>query len=160
MAQQRDDDDVQILAFELGDGRFAVPLEQVVEVVRAVAAEPLHGAPAVVEGAIVYRGDVIPLLDIRTRFRIPRAPLSPDHFIVIARIPNRMVAIRIDRPRWIDSVDRRALKRPAEIARGLEHLTGVAQIDDGVILLHDLATFLDEAETATLDRALAEDMRQ
>ena len=35
------------------------------------------------------------------------------------------------------------------------YVAGVAKLDDGLVLIHDLTTFLSAAETASLDEALS-----
>jgi len=56
---------LQLLVAEIGALRFGLRLSDVREVVRAVAIDPLPGAPDIVEGLINVRGEVVPVLDVR-----------------------------------------------------------------------------------------------
>ena len=66
----------EVLLFTLEGQRYALPLEDVRELVRAVRLTPLPRAPAVVEGLLNLRGELLPVLDLRRRFRLPARRLS------------------------------------------------------------------------------------
>src|SRR5205085_11996004 len=85
-----------VLVFEVAGRRFGLPAAAVKEVVRAVALAPLPKAPAVVEGVINLRGTVVPVLDIRGRFRLPQKPLAPSDQLIIARTGPRLAALHVD----------------------------------------------------------------
>ncbi|HLS32575.1 MAG TPA: chemotaxis protein CheW, partial [Brevibacterium sp.] len=112
-------------------------------------------APGIVEGAIDVRGRVVPVLDLRARFGLSAAELSPDEHMILARAGGRLVAIRADRATRVEWVDGERVEEPARITQRLRHFAGVAALPDGLILIHDLETFLSQAEAEALDEALA-----
>jgi purine-binding chemotaxis protein CheW len=70
---------LQVLVFEVAGRRYGLPADDVQELLRAVSIVPLPRAPAVVEGVINLRGKVVPVLDVRGRFRLPaRGPVGPE----------------------------------------------------------------------------------
>lgn len=143
------------LVFELDGQRFGVSLAAVREVVRAVAVTRLPSAPLIVEGAINVRGRVVPVLDLRARFALPSRELTPDEHMVLARAGERLVAIRADRVLHFEEIDSREVEDPAQITPKLQHIAGVAKLAEGMVLIHDLETFLTQAEAEGLDHALA-----
>jgi purine-binding chemotaxis protein CheW len=145
----------EVLVFEVGGQRYGLPSADVRELVRAVAITPLPNAPAVIEGVVNVRGRVLPVLDIRARFRLPAKPLDPsDHFIVASAGP-RGVILRVDRATHIAVVDEASVQPPQSLGPSATYVAGVAKLDDGLVLIHDLTTFLSAAETASLDEALS-----
>lgn len=145
----------EILVFELAGERYGLFLGAVHEVVRAVAITRLPGAPEIVEGAIDVRGRIVPVLDLRARFGLPAAELSPDEHMILARAGGRLVAIRTDRATRLEWVDGGQVEDPERITHRLRHIAGVASLTDGLVLIHDLETFLTQAEAEALDEALA-----
>lgn len=143
-----------LLVFALGERRFAVPAEVVVEVVRVVASAPLPGAPAIVEGVINVRGTLVPALDIRSRFGYAPAAVDPDQHLIVARAGPRSVALRVDRALELMSVPAEAIERTERVVPGVPLVKGCARLADGVIVIHDLESFLSLDEGATLDVAL------
>jgi purine-binding chemotaxis protein CheW len=144
----------RVLVFTSDALRFGIPLERVREVVRAVAVDPLPGAPTVVAGAIVVRGQLVPVFDMRARFGLRRSPIRASEHFIIARAERRTVAVRADAAEWIEELDDDAVVEPASVARGLARLEGVGRLPDGLVLLQDLDAFLDQAESDALAGAL------
>lgn len=145
----------EILIFELGGERYGLSLDAVQEVVRAVAVTRLPGAPPIVEGVIDVRGRAVPVLDLRARFGLPPAAISPEEHMILAATRGRLVAIRADRATRLERLDDAAIEAPERISPKLKHIAGVAMLRDGLTLIHDLETFLTQAEAEALDEAMA-----
>lgn len=145
---------MEILVFLLDGVRFGLRSGCVREVVRAVAVTRLPRAPAVVEGVIDARGRTVPVLDVRERFGLPGKEPDPADHMVLAEASGRIVAIRVDRAAELRSVEPAAIDAAERIVRGTDWVAGVARLPDGLVLIHDLATFLSQAETEALEAAL------
>jgi len=144
----------EVLVFEVGGQRYALPTADVCELVRAVAITPVPGAPGVIEGVVDVRGRVLPVLDVRARFRLPAKALDPsDHFIV-ASAGTRGVILRVDRATHLALLDEASVQPPQTLGPGAAYVAGVARLEDGLVLIHDLTTFLSSAEADSLDEAL------
>lgn len=148
-------EEVELLLFELGAQRYGLPSRDVVELLRAVAVAPLPQGPRVVLGVMNLRGRVVPVFDLRERFGKPSLPIEPsDHFIV-AQAAKRVVALRADRVLDLVRLRADAIEQVERVVSGMRHITGIGRLSDGVVFIHDLHSFLSEAETATLDWALS-----
>lgn len=146
----------EVLVFEVAGQRYGLPSEDVRELVRAVAISPLPSAPAAIEGVVNVRGRVLPVLDIRARFHLPPRLLDPsDHFIVAAA-GTRGVILRVDRATHLAMIEEESIQAPETLGASAGYVAGVARVDGGLVLIHDLATFLTAAEADTLDAALNE----
>ena len=141
---------MRLLSFTIDDNRFGISTASVVEIVRAVFVTPLPGAPAVVEGLIDLRtARSFPVFDLRRRFGLPpRAVVPSDHFIVV-RTAARRAVLHVDHV--LDLVDAAddALDPPGRQTGSAPHIAGVATLADGLVLIHDVETFLSAAEAAT-----------
>ena len=145
---------LEVLVFSIAGVRYGLPSQDVDGLARMVAITPLPAAPSIVEGAIDMHGSVVPVLDMRSRFgHAPRPPTLSDR-LILARAGNRRVAVRSDSVSGLVYVepDVGALERLGAASTTL--IAGVATLPDGLVLIHDLATFLTEAEAAMLDTAL------
>lgn len=150
-----DERELQVLVFELARQRYALPSSDVRQVVRAVSVMPLPRAPDIVEGVIDVRGAVVPVLDVRRRFRLPPKPLEhTDHFI-LASAGSRPVALRADRALDLVRLDTDQVEDARRAVPGVAYVAGVARLDSGLVLIHDLRTFLWADEAAALDEAVA-----
>lgn len=148
---------VSLLVFQLAPLRIALPLEAVQRVVRAAQLVPLPGAPAIVAGAFNLGGEVVPVLDLRSRFGlVPRALRADDHFVVVHGV-QRTLALVVDDACEVAEHAAAAVEPSATIAPGLEHIRGVVRVDDGLLLIQDPARFLSLDEERRLQGALEEE---
>lgn len=146
----------QIIAFLLDERRYALPLAAVQRVVRAVEITPLPKAPEIVSGVINVQGQIVPVVNIRRRFRLPECALMPGDQIIIARTSNRTVAFIADTANGVIECPAERFVTAAAIVPGLEYVKGVAKLEDGMILIHDLDSFLSLEEARSLDNAMVD----
>jgi purine-binding chemotaxis protein CheW len=148
--------DGDVLVFELAGQRFGLPALIVREVVQAVAITPLPGAPPVVEGVINCRGRVLPVFDLRQRFHLPAKPLDPADHLIVADAGSRRVVVRVDQAVALETVALDELTETRALVPGCDHVAWIARQAEGLVLIHDLATFLTRAEADRLEAALTE----
>jgi purine-binding chemotaxis protein CheW len=147
---------MDILVFAVDSDRYALPASEVEQVLRSVAITELPGAPLVVEGVVDVRGTIVPVLDLRRRFGLPERPVTLSDLLIIASSGPRRVALRIDGEASIRKIDPAALERASDSLAQSRYVAGLAKLPDGIIVIHDLARFLSEAESESLAKALAD----
>jgi purine-binding chemotaxis protein CheW len=145
---------VESLLFEVSGGRFAVPMCDVIEVVRAVAIRPLPAAPAITLGIIDVRGEIIPMLDVRIRFGSPHKPVELSDQFIIAHAGSRRVGLHVDLVLGLETLTVLAVEDAKNLPSSLAQVAGVAATEEGLVLIHDLRSFLSQAEAQSLDAAL------
>jgi purine-binding chemotaxis protein CheW len=137
--------DDRYVVFELGGTTYGIPSSNVehVEMVEHVAVVP-NANPAI-DGVVFSRGQVIPALNLRTRFRLAREPVTLRTRLIFVRVRERLVGLIVDSAREF-------LRIPAEIIRPIEHslvgvqgnyLKAVATLGERLVLLLDLDAVLD-----------------
>lgn len=76
MPRQRHDPSKNFVGFTVGDVIYAVRIELVREIVNPLEVVELPQAPRAVRGVADYRGEVVPVVDLRERFGLPNVPLT------------------------------------------------------------------------------------
>ena len=143
-----------LIVFCLDGQRYALSLATVEKVVRAVEVTCLPKAPDIVLGIINVQGRVIPLINIRRRFRLPEREMTLTDQIVIAHTARRPVALVVDAVTGVLECPERKAVAARDILPDVEYVEGVVKLEDGLILIHNLDRFLSLDEEASLDRAL------
>jgi purine-binding chemotaxis protein CheW len=154
MRQTAASDIVQLVVFRLNHGRYALPLSTADRVVRAVQVTSLPNAPPVVLGAINVHGEVLPVLNIRRRFRLPDRAISANDWFLLARAGGRKVVLVIDDAEGVITCPATEVLPIHHIVADLEYLSGVVKLPDGLVLIHDLERFLSETEARALNDAI------
>jgi purine-binding chemotaxis protein CheW len=143
-----------VLVFRLDAWRFGLPLSSVDRVIRAVEITILPSAPEIVLGAINVGGRVVPVVDVRRRFQLPARQLAVTDHLVLARTRRRAVALAVDSADGVREWNGRDMSRAEEILPNLKHVQGVIKLADGLVIVHDLETFLSLEEERDLERAM------
>ena len=85
---------IRLVHFNFDDQKYALFLSAVVRIIRVVEITGLPKAPEIVLGVINMHGLIIPVFDIRKRFRLPQREIQLDHQL-IARLDNRHLIRRV-----------------------------------------------------------------
>jgi len=144
----------ELVVFTLDTQRYAVSLSAVQRVVRMVEITPLPHTPDVVLGVINAQGRVIPVVDIRRRFRLPiRQPCASDQ-LLLARTAKRTVGLVVDAVSEVVVPSGQEVIGGEAILAHLPYVSGVVKHPDGLILIHDLDACLSLEEEQALPEAI------
>lgn len=148
---------LQLVVFTLDGQRYALRLPAVESAIRMIEITPLPTSPEIVIGVVNVHGAVVPVLDIRRRFRLPvREPDLGDQ-LLIARTARRIVALVVDTIIDVVAIPTEEPVAPESILAHLEHVAGVVKLDDGLVFIQDLDVFLSLEEEQALDAAIEEE---
>ncbi len=145
---------IQIVVFNLDEQLFALKLSSVERTIRIAEITPLPEGPEIVLGVVNIQGKVIPVFNIRRRFRLPEREISlSDHFI-IAHTSKRTVSLLVDSVSGIIEIPEQEIVLTEKVIPGMEYIEGVVKLENGMVLIHDLDRFLSFDEQEALDRAM------
>lgn len=149
-------DQKQIVLFTLDEPRYALDLSTVERVIRAVEITPLPKAPEIVLGVINMKGKIIPVIDVRKRFRLASREMKLDDRFIVARTSRRAVALAADSVVGIRELGNREVVSAEEALPFAAYIQGVAKLEGDLVLIYDLDQFLSLDEEQMLDAALSE----
>ncbi len=89
MARHRHDPSKDLVGFLVGEVMYAVRIGVVREIVNPLAVVDLPRAPATVKGVADYRGEVVPVVDLRERFGLDSVRSRRTKWIVLDVGPRR-----------------------------------------------------------------------
>lgn len=152
------------VVFSLDGLSYAVRLSCVRRVVRAVEVTPLPKAPSIVVGVINLAGQIIPVVDLRRRFGLPERETELSDQLIVAHAARpaasggggRILAFAVDAVVGVRDLSTRVTIAAETILPGLEHLEAVVKTEQGLVLIHDLGTFLSLEEERSLGAILSE----
>ena len=142
------------VSFCMGPGRYALSLHAVGKVVPIVEISRLPKAPAIVSGVVNVAGRIVPVINVRRRFGLPERELILTDRMIIARTTARRVALVVDEVTGVIQCPEDRFMPSAQILPGMEYIKGIATLDDGMVLIHDLELFLSLEEERSLASAM------
>jgi purine-binding chemotaxis protein CheW len=137
------------VSFALGGGRYGVPVDQVVQILRLEGLIEIPKPPPFVMGVLNMRGDIIPVVSLRARLELPadkaaRPAVDPrKRRVVITRVGGRPYGLDVDEVREIVEFDDGAITEAASAFGGrAEFLLGIARREEELYMILDLARVL------------------
>jgi|SRR5690606_25252305 purine-binding chemotaxis protein CheW len=144
----------QWVTFRLGDEIYGVNVMQVQEVLRISEIAPVPGAPNYVVGIINLRGNVVTVIDTRTRFGL--LPKEPDDAsrIVVIEADDQVIGILVDSVAEVVELRASEIESPPSVGNedSTRYIHGVTSYNGGLLILVDLNQFLNDEDKAQLDQ--------
>ncbi len=151
---------LKLVVFVLEDQRYALSLSSLEKVIRSVEITPLPKAPEIVSGIINMQGGIIPVFNLRKRFRLPEKEIDIDDQMIVAKASSRTVSFVVDEVEGIMEWPHEKVVPPDKRHPGMEYVEGVMKLDNGMVLIHGLDRFLSLDEKRDLDNALMREAEQ
>ncbi len=138
----------QWVTFRLEDETYGVNVMQVQEVLRMTEIAPVPGAPSYVLGIINLRGNVVTVMDTRSRFALPPHEADDSTRIVIIEAEDQVVGIMVDSVAEVVYLKESEIEVAPNVGNeeSSRYIQGVANRDDGLLILVDLDKLLTDDE--------------
>lgn len=149
MAGAASHDVFHLVGFSVGGEEFCVDILKVQEIIRMVNITRMPNAPDYVEGIINIRGRVIPVIDLRKRFRLKEiSDRDEARRIVVVDISGVTIGLMVDEVSQVWKLSEDQISPAPETVKGpgSECISGVGMLQDRLVVLLDLEKLLTEAE--------------
>jgi purine-binding chemotaxis protein CheW len=130
----------QLATFFVADRFFGVDVLRVQEVLRAQQMTRVPLAPAVIEGLINLRGQIVAAIDLRRRLGLGPRPAGREPMNVVVRTDDGAVSLLVDEIGDVLEVDAAVWERPPENleAGARELIRGVYKLKERLLLVLDV----------------------
>ena len=144
----------QLCTFQLGELAFGVEVEHVQEVMRFQAMTRVPLASGLVRGLLNLRGQIVTVLDVRTRLGLPALPDAAEPMNVVLRTGDGVVGLLVDQIGDVLEAPQRAFERAPETlpARLRDVIHGVYKLEARLLLLLDVERVVVLQEDGTAGR--------
>ncbi|GAL11621.1 positive regulator of CheA protein activity [Vibrio astriarenae] len=145
---QANDEVLQWVTFQLEEETYGINVMQVREVLRYTEIAPVPGAPSYVLGIINLRGNVVTVIDTRSRFGLMEGEVTDNTRIIVIESERQVIGI------LVDSVAEVVYLRSSEIDttpsvgtdESSKFIQGVSNREGNLLILVDLNKLLSDEE--------------
>jgi purine-binding chemotaxis protein CheW len=133
-----------LLTLRLGEAMFALDVAQVREILDVTSITKVPRAPEFMRGVINVRGSVVPVVDLRLKFGLPKTPVTVDTRIVVMEIALDGELITIgamaDAVHDVMELDLASIEEPPKIGAqwNADFIKGIGKHKDEFIILLDV----------------------
>jgi purine-binding chemotaxis protein CheW len=154
----RADPHKNLVGFVVGDVHYALDIRRVREILNPLPITPLPHTPAEVAGVADHRGEVVPLIDLRARFGLPRADVARGTKWILVRAGARTVGLIVDGVTEVFGTGGEDLRPTPEVGgrRDVRGIAGVATHAGRLTFVLESARFIEIADSLAAAGALSE----
>lgn len=140
------------VTFQLEDETYGIDVMQIREVLRSADISPVPGAPAFVLGIINLRGNVVAIIDTRSRFNLPPREMDDSSRILILEAGDYVVGFLVDSVSEVAELDNANIEvAPDTGSRDASRfINGLYNREEGLLILVDASRLLSDDELAEL----------
>ena len=148
----------EYLVFGLGGEEYALGIQQVQELRGYEMVTELANSPDYIKGVINLRGSIVPIIDMRIKFKLGTPTYNAFTVVIILNIGARVVGMVVDGVSDVVTLTPQQIKpAPAMHAATIDtsYLIGMGTLDDRMLILIDIGKLVCGEDLGTLARLAA-----
>lgn len=142
----------RFLTFAIGKEVYGIEIKYVTEIINIQKITEVPELPNYIKGIINLRGKIIPVLDVRLRFRKEAKEYNDRTCIVVVDIEDISVGLIVDSVSEVTSIIESDIVPPPDANTGFnnKYIKGIGKVGDEVKLLLDCSKLLSDEDCDSL----------
>ena len=147
------------LTFTLADEEYGIGILKIREIIGMIPITAVPQTPAYVRGVINLRGRVIPVMDLRLRFKMEEIEYSERTCIIVVEIEGQsgavMIGVVVDSVSEVLNIKGEDIEETPTFGTKLDtgYILGMAKMEGGVKILLDIDQVLSAADVKLIQKA-------
>lgn len=145
----------EYLTFTLGNEEYGIDILKVQEIRGYDAVTHIANAPEFLKGVINLRGVIVPIVDMRIKFRLGTPNYGEFTVVIIINVLNRVIGMVVDGVSDVVALEPEQIRPAPELGSTLDtrYLTGLGTINNQMIILMDIEKLMSSDEMQLMDSA-------
>jgi purine-binding chemotaxis protein CheW len=143
----------QHVTFLIGEETYGLGVERVKEIIGMTDITHVPNTAYFMEGVINLRGTVVPVVDMRKKFKMETRKYDAYTVIVIVEVKDRLVGMIVDSVSDVVNIPVSTIQATPHFTAKIEtdFIHGIGQIENNLIILLDVDMILTEEEIKDID---------
>jgi purine-binding chemotaxis protein CheW len=145
----------EFLTFVLGQEEYCIDILKVQEIRGYDAVTRIANAPDFIKGVINLRGNIVPIVDLRIKFRLSQVEYGGQTAVIVLNVLGRTIGMVVDRVSDVMSLSQDRIKPAPEFGTALntQYILGLAMLDDRMIIVINIEKLISSPEAQLIDEA-------
>lgn len=139
--------------FKIDEQSLAIPLLTVETVIMATAVIEVPESPPAIHGIIDFHGEILPVINLRYRLKLPLFPIRVSDIFIIAETAKRKIAVVADSAKGVIVPVETDLVSAVDVDPGFKS-EGMIRGDDGIFMIYDIEQFLSDVDVTAMQTAM------
>jgi len=148
LVAKQEQESQQFLTFLLEDQEYGLEIFKIREIRGYAPITPIPNVPAHVRGVMNLRGTVLPVIDLRMKFKLPAVEYNKYTVIVIATVGDKTVGLLVDAVSDVLMVPKDSIREAPDFGSAVDtrFINGVFQSKERLTVALNLEELLTESE--------------
>ncbi|MGE5677883.1 MAG: chemotaxis protein CheW [Pseudomonadota bacterium] len=153
LEQEEDTQKDKYLTFILGNESYGIEIKHVTEIIGIQPITEVPELPEYVRGIINLRGKIIPVMDVRLRFKKPYREYNERTCVIVIDIGIVSIGLIVDSVAEVLSIPSAEIVAPPDISKnGNKYISGIGKVNNEVKLILDCEKLMGEEDIDTLGK--------
>ncbi|HEY8606438.1 MAG TPA: chemotaxis protein CheW [Noviherbaspirillum sp.] len=147
----------EYLAFTLGKEEYGIDILKVQEIRGYETVTRIANAPDFIKGVVNLRGIIVPIVDMRIKFKLGEPTYDQFTVVIILNIGGRVVGMVVDSVSDVITLSPEQIKPAPEMGTALntDYLIGLGTIEQRMLILVDIDRLMSSTEMGLIDKIAA-----
>ena len=138
----------EFLTFRLGSEEYGIEILKVQEIRGYDTITQIANAPEFIKGVVNLRGIIVPIIDMRIKFKLGEATYDRFTVVIILNLSGRVVGIVVDGVSDVISLDAEQIRPTPEFGSTLntEYIMGLGTVDERMLILVDIEKLMSGSD--------------
>jgi len=143
----------ELLTFTLGTEEYGLDILKVQEIRGFEAVTTIANAPEFIKGVINLRGIIVPIVDMRIKFKLGKVDYNETTVVIILNVANRVVGMVVDGVSDVIALKAEQVRPAPEFGASLDvqYLQGLGTVDERMIILVDIEKLMTSRDMELVD---------
>jgi purine-binding chemotaxis protein CheW len=140
------------LTFSIGNVSYGIEIQYVTEIIGIQAITEVPEMPDYVKGIINLRGKIIPVMDVRLRFKKEMADYNDRTCIIVISMNDLLTGLIVDKVSEVTAILPQDIEEPPQMNQGLNnrYIKNIGKTGNEIKLLLDCGNLFTEEELLSL----------
>lgn len=152
LEEQEDTQHGRFLTFALGEEVFGIEIKYVTEIIGVQPITRLPEVPAFIKGIINLRGKIIPVIDVRLKFKKPEVPYDDRTCVIVVETQEVLVGLIVDNVAEVITIGDEEIVPPPDYGADTnnKYIQGIGKVGNEVKLLLNTERLFREEDAQTI----------
>jgi len=140
------------LTFTLADEEYGLEILKVREIISLCEITSVPKTPEFIKGVINLRGKIIPVIDLRMKFKMPKVEPTNEACIIVVSMDPLETGILVDRVSEVMEIDSQDIETTPQFGSNVNtnFILGMGKVGEKVTILLDIAKVLSNEDSSVV----------
>ena len=148
---------LEVVTFKLGDEEYGIDIQKVQELRGYDAVTRIANAPEYIKGVVNLRGIIVPIIDMRIKFKLGEPTYDQFTVVIVLNIGGRVVGMVVDSVSDVITLTGEQIKPAPEMGSVLDadYLIGLGTLEERMLILVDIDRLMSSEEMGLVEKIAA-----